>query len=135
MSLDVDQAAPYVDAAPINSEHIMSMIRFRLGVHHLGVATGRWNNTPKEQRICPRCLPHRVEDELHVMFECPWYARVRERFRRLFAGTDAQCPDCMHNIMSCRNQAALAALVHAIDLHHQTSLCDVLIDAFEDDLW
>ena len=135
MSLDVNQPAPYADASPGNSEHLMSLIRFRLGVHHLGVATGRWNNTPKEQQVCPRCLPHRIEDELHVMFECPWYATVHEHFRQVFTGKDPQCTNCMHSIMAYRNQAVLAALVHAIDLRHQTALCDVMIDAFEDDFW
>ena len=137
MSRDVDQPAPYVQSdVPINSEHLMSLVRFRLGVHHLRVATGRWTNTPREQRICPRCTVNGVEDELHVMFECPGYARERERFRHLFTNTGGpRGQDCMRMIMLHPDQAALAALVHAIDLRHQEPLCDVLVDAFQDDIW
>jgi hypothetical protein len=69
MSTDAEQPAPYVTAStPINSLHTLA--RFRLGVHHLNVSTGRWARVRRSDRLCPRCAGQHVEDEKHVMFEC-----------------------------------------------------------------
>ena len=32
-----------------------SLIRFRLGSHNLKIETGRWTNTPRDQRLCLSC--------------------------------------------------------------------------------
>jgi hypothetical protein len=44
----------------IHKSHLASLIRFRLGVHGLRVATGRWelagrSPLPRQQRVCCRC--------------------------------------------------------------------------------
>jgi hypothetical protein len=70
MSTDVEQPAPYVTAiTPINSLHMSALARFRLGVHHLNVSTGRWARVRESDRLCPRCAGQHVEDEKHVMLE------------------------------------------------------------------
>ena len=45
-----------------------SLIRFRLGSHNLKIETGRWTNTPRDQRLCLSC--NQVEDEFHIVFDC-----------------------------------------------------------------
>ena len=68
-------------------------------------------------------------------YECYWYAHEREfafeRFTRLYTHTQGS----MIELMNHQNQAALAALIHAIDLRHQEPLCDVMYDDFQDELW
>ena len=71
-------------------DHVYSLLRFRLGAHDLRVATGRWGQCPTARasrgaRLCERCDLGLVEDEFHVVFECPFYAPVRERFAILFS--------------------------------------------------
>ena len=55
---------------------------FRLSAHRLRIETARYNNKnkyiPPEQRLCPNCHLHKVEDEEHFLFECPKYEEERE---------------------------------------------------------
>jgi hypothetical protein len=117
MSTDVDQPAPYVVTdSPINSMHMAALARFRLGVHHLKVTTGRWAGVSKCERLCPRCAGRHIEDEKHVLFECYWYDPLREQFRRLYRGTEGPAhgfvghPACMQRLMTHPNQAKVARL-------------------------
>jgi hypothetical protein len=112
MSTDVDQPAPYVKtSSPINSLHTAALARFRLGVHHLEVSKGRWNNVQRENRLCLRCDGQHVEDEKHVMFECCWYMGLRERFKRLYKGTGGPThPPCMQRLMNFPNQECSGAV-------------------------
>jgi hypothetical protein len=41
----------------------------------------------------------------------------------------------MLRLMNHPDQAAVARLVHLIDLKHQEPLCDVMWDDFQDELW
>ena len=59
-------------------------MRFRLGAHDLPVATGRWKGQERSQRLCPLCQSAELGDEFHMVFECPFYNGVRERFSDLF---------------------------------------------------
>ena len=56
------------------------LMRFRLGAHDLQVVTGAWAEgirLPREQRICRCCMLNKVEDETHLIFECPHYSIIR----------------------------------------------------------
>jgi len=54
------------------------------GSHWLLEETGRWERLPRSQRICPHCSGG-IEDVEHVIFHCPLYAFLRQRFADLFA--------------------------------------------------
>jgi hypothetical protein len=87
-------------------------------------------------RLCPRCVGARVEDEKHVMFDCYWYYDIRARFIRLYHGTGGpNNPACMHRLMNHEKQSAVAHLVHMIDERHQEPLCDLMNDDFQDEIW
>ncbi len=49
--------------------------KFRLGVAPLAVETGRYAGTQRERRTCFHCTNH-VEDEKHVIFDCPLYTDI-----------------------------------------------------------
>ena len=36
--------------------------------------------TPRQERVCPEC-PTFIEDEYHVVYQCPLYSNVRIRHR------------------------------------------------------
>lgn len=132
---ELDMAAPaswcpkYVmQSAGMNREHMGSLSRFRLSAHDLSVCTGRWQRPPlaRVDRVClrPGCHSGRVEDEFHMLFECPFYAPVRERFACLFEqfGGCCQTWECiaacspdggqMADFMD-QNPVLVAAFVHA----------------------
>ena len=49
---------------------------------------GRWSRprVPRDERLCTKCSQSVVEDEFHVLFECPSYSPIRTKFQRtLFA--------------------------------------------------
>jgi hypothetical protein len=56
------------------------------GSHWLLEETGRWERLPRAQRICPHCRDG-IEDVEHVIFHCPLYASLRQRFSDLYAST------------------------------------------------
>ena len=66
---------------------VKQLIQFRCSAHHLRVETGRWERPQlaRGERVCEKCTRGVVEDELHVLFECPAYSSVRTQFSDLFA--------------------------------------------------
>ena len=124
MCQDPNVPAPYVHCdALLNPVHLMSLMRFRLGVSDLEVVRGRWRRKSKASggRACRWCVDADrnvqpagcvgwIEDEQHVLLECPRYVRVRQRFSQLF---EAACSD-MRTLLSHKQQAVVAAVVHAV---------------------
>ena len=71
--------------APITCTYL----RFRLGTHLLQVELGRWQDRRRRhQRLCRRCRMHAiaqfVDDERHLVFECPDLERFRAARKHLF---------------------------------------------------
>ena len=60
--------------------------RFRCGCHGLRVDTGRFVNTPRDDRVCEVCKSGCVENEHHFLFDCPAYAHIRYSHATLFQG-------------------------------------------------
>lgn len=56
--------------------------RLRLMSHNLRIETGRWSRTPTELRLCD-CGERRVQDEAHVLLECPMSNDCRLGFEML----------------------------------------------------
>ena len=59
--------------------------KWRLSSHNLNIEKGRYTSpiTPREERICKICTTC-IENEHHVLFDCPLYNIVRIRFRDFF---------------------------------------------------
>jgi hypothetical protein len=91
---------------------VLSMARFRLSSHNLGVELGRHQGVVWFARGCNRCaalgmhdLP--VDDESHLLFSCPAIAVVRRE--RQFA----QLPFMsLQDLMCCRDVYMGALFVH-----------------------
>ena len=61
----------------MSSKYIRTFSKFRCSAHHLFVETGQHTGIPYQQRICPFCTLHEIEDEYHFVFICPLYADLR----------------------------------------------------------
>ena len=54
----------------------IAFTRLRLVSHSLRVETGRWARIDRERRLC-QCNTGRVQDEKHVLFDCPLTYHIR----------------------------------------------------------
>jgi hypothetical protein len=56
------------------------LTKLRSGTLKLNIELGRYNNTPRESRLCLCCNMHVVEKECHFELICPAYRSVRTHF-------------------------------------------------------
>ena len=57
-------------------EHSL-LSQLRLGILPIAIETGRYKSVPKHRRICEFCNIDKVENEIHVLFECSVYEEER----------------------------------------------------------
>ena len=58
------------------------MNRLRCGAHRLNVEVGRWGKLPRNQRLCRCCSEKRVEDDFHILLECPAFGNLRDKMQQ-----------------------------------------------------
>ena len=68
---------------PLSARCMRMLLRFRMGAHSLPIVLGRRLGVPRDQRLCQRCRMH-VDDEKHLVFDCPAMQPVRDRYPALF---------------------------------------------------
>ena len=62
-----------------HGKHKRSLIaQFRAAVFPLQIEVGRFRNIPCEKRLCTLCPLQEIEDEYHVICQCPIYSKARE---------------------------------------------------------
>lgn len=73
-------------SSDLNGRQLSHLMKFRLGIHHLHIESGRWTKpkTPRQQRLCSKCTMNVIEDEYHFVFECQAYQHIRARHEQLF---------------------------------------------------
>jgi hypothetical protein len=93
------------------------LAKFRLSSHNLHIETGRHHKpkTPIELRTC-MCDNTQVEDEIHLLLNCPFYNNIRCKFFNNIFKTGIIKKDCMSEfelfaaIMSCKDNVILNLL-------------------------
>ena len=55
------------------------MARLRLGVLPIQVEVGGYSNIPRQDGHCPLCTSREIEDENHILFQCPKYEAPRTK--------------------------------------------------------
>ena len=68
---------PFVRSA---LKYKIALSRFRLSSHSLMIEIGRYNGTPREDRLCTFCNMRKKEDEYHFLLVCPYYTELRRRY-------------------------------------------------------
>jgi hypothetical protein len=61
----------------------VSFTQMRLSSHRLKIETGRWIRLPRESRVCS-CDNKSIQNEHHVIFDCPQTLDIRQRYHTLF---------------------------------------------------
>ena len=56
------------------------MCKYRCGNHKLPMVIGRYNNVPRNERICKLCTNQNIGDEFHYVFECNFFANERKKY-------------------------------------------------------
>ena len=67
---------PYLDMT--NKYYRMTITKIRLSSHLYFVKIGRWINIARVDRKCE--CGHVLEDEFHVLIECPRFINERKRY-------------------------------------------------------
>ena len=52
---------------------------FKIGSLDLEIQRGRYNNVPRDQRLCKLCQ-NGVEDEYHFLLKCPLFDELRDKY-------------------------------------------------------
>ena len=58
----------------------INLTKFRLSSHDLYIEVGRYNNIPRDQRICQNCSMNVPETEYHFLLVCEKYRNLRMKF-------------------------------------------------------
>ena len=61
-----------------NKGHRSALAKCRSGTAPIRLETGRYEGLSIEERLCQVCDMHVVEDEKHVLLECPLYTPTRD---------------------------------------------------------
>ena len=65
----------YLTALP--KKWSLTLSRLRTGNHRLPVVAQRYENVPRDQRICTLCDKHDIGDEYHYILKCPSFNELR----------------------------------------------------------
>ena len=56
------------------------LVKFRIGNHKLRIETGRYDQVPRVNRLCPICASNQIEGESHFFIYCNKYFILRNKF-------------------------------------------------------
>ena len=68
----------------IANKHKVALSRFWTSSHDLFVETGRYDNVPRDKRLCKSCNMNRIEDEFHFLLVCPKYRELRKKYFKTY---------------------------------------------------
>ena len=84
----------------------VTFTRLRLMSHNLKIEIGRWSRLPRRERVC-QCDRVELQDEKHVLLECPLSAHVRQRQRYQTLPLDS-----ISSLMNCGNVIDLCNFIN-----------------------
>jgi len=68
----------YVGITSKQSER-KELVKFRIDNHKLRIENGRYDQTPRVNRLCPICESNQTEDESRFLIYCNKYAILRKK--------------------------------------------------------
>ena len=55
-------------------------VKFRIGNHKLRIETGRYDQIPRVNKLCPICVSNQNKNESHFLSYCNKYSILRNKF-------------------------------------------------------
>jgi hypothetical protein len=79
-------AAPCITAPNVSYPHLINLIKLRTSNHKLAIQRLREVHpiVPRACRTCPLCGSGAVQDECHMIFDCPTLAHARLQYNSVF---------------------------------------------------
>ena len=107
------------------------LVKIRRSNHKLVIETGRYNQTPHNDRFCPVCFSGIIEDEFHFLLHCPKYSIPREKFfnqiqQNFVAFNHLSCTELIIKLMNSQNFSVNSHLLKFV------SLCNDLRNILEE---
>ena len=68
----------------LNKKQHSALLKYRLSNHRLPIETGRWENTPLDERKCNLCTKQDIGDEFHYLFICNYFQAERKQFLKSY---------------------------------------------------
>lgn len=95
------------------NKYKVALARFRTSSHELRIETGRYDDTPRNQRLCKSCNMQKIEDEYHFLLVCPNYRDLRKKY---FKSYFCHWPSLykFDNLMSATSKKAILNLAKFI---------------------
>ncbi len=76
----------------LEPKHRIPLCKFRCGNNYIPIVAGRFDNTPRQNRICTLCNDNEMGDEFHYMFKCRFFKKERVRY---LSEDYLQCPNML----------------------------------------
>ena len=96
----------------------------KLSSHKLKIETGRYDNLPRDEMLCSLCNCNRIEDETHILLDCPSFSSIREVF---FSKLESKIPF----LQLKSHETLLSHLVNSSDYFIKIQLISVISSCFE----
>ena len=64
----------------MENKYKYALSRFRASSHDLLIETGRYENIPRDQRLCKSCDMKTIESEYHFLLVCPKFRDLRKKY-------------------------------------------------------
>ena len=69
----------------LRPEYRKPICKLRVSAHRLLIEMGRYNNTPRTERICKNCMRNEIEDEENFIIRCNKFTKEREELFELIS--------------------------------------------------
>ena len=111
----MDAMTPAWHLRELNMEQAAVLTRFRLANHSLPIETGRWNGTPRSERLCQHCGV--LGDEHHHVFVCDLFSDLRVNMQPLLGQYTHMEPNiALAELLECKDKVTLYRLAKFLKL-------------------
>ena len=62
------------------NKYKIALARFRTSSHSLMFEKGRYDDSPRQQRLCKSCNMNQIENEYHFLLVCPYHRDLRSKY-------------------------------------------------------
>ena len=120
-----------------NSTKRKDSVKIRTNNNKLMIETGRYNQTPHNDRFCPVCNSGIIEDEFHFLLHCPKYSISSKKFynqiqHNFVDFNQLSCTELIIKLMKSQNFSVNSHLLKCISLCNDLRINNLLSNHTDD---